>query len=182
MYGTSIVQGACASRPGMAWPSILGKESQSPIINLGFSGNGRLESGIIDFMAQTEASIYILDCMANFNSSQEMGPEEVKKRLKKAVMDIRKKRPKTPILIVEHAGYSDGEIQPGRLRTYIDLNRATKEIYKELLEEQIASIYLLKKEEIGLGVDSFVNGTHPNDFGMIQYAKACMATIRHIRK
>ncbi len=181
VYGTSIVQGACASRPGMAWPSILGRKLNIQVVNLGFSGNGRLETEIIGFMAETKASIYILDCMANFTSGQEMGPEEAKKRLKKAVLDIRKKRPTTPILILEHAGYSDGEIQPARLRTYTQLNWATKEIYQELIKEQIPEIYLLKKEEIGLGLDSFVDGTHPNDYGMIQYAKACMKIIREIQ-
>ncbi|MBD0852202.1 SGNH/GDSL hydrolase family protein [Maribacter arenosus] len=181
VYGTSIVQGACASRSGMAWPSILGRAAQIPVINLGFSGNGRLESEIIDYIAQTEASLYILDCMANFTSGQGLDPKSARKRLKKAVLDIRKRQPKTPILIVEHAGYSDGEIQPGRLRIYTDLNRATKEVYQELLKEQIPEIYLLKKEEIGLGLDSFVDGTHPNDYGMMQYAKACLATIRDIQ-
>ena len=42
VYGTSIAQGACASRPGMAWPAILGRKLDHPLINLGFSGNGML--------------------------------------------------------------------------------------------------------------------------------------------
>ena len=47
VYGTSIAQGACASRPGMAWTSILGRKMDRPLINLAFSGNGRLEKEVV---------------------------------------------------------------------------------------------------------------------------------------
>lgn len=43
IYGTSIAQGACASRPGMAWGNILNRKLGHPVINLGFSGNGKLK-------------------------------------------------------------------------------------------------------------------------------------------
>ena len=48
-YGTSITHGACASRPGMAHPAILGRRFDMPVVNLGFSGNGKctLKSAII---------------------------------------------------------------------------------------------------------------------------------------
>ena len=52
VYGTSIAQGACASRPGMAWTSILERKLDNPIINLGFSGNGRLEDAVLNFITQ----------------------------------------------------------------------------------------------------------------------------------
>ena len=180
IYGTSIVQGACASRPGMAWTSLLGRKLNKPIVNLGFSGNGRLEPEIIDFISQLDVSIYVLDCMANFTAGQGLGLDEAKKRLKKAVLDIRERQSITPILILEHAGYSDGEMQPKRMDTYIDLNNLTKEVFNELRHMQIPFIYLLKKEEMGLNSDSYVDGTHPNDFGMIQYANACTKKILEI--
>ena len=42
-YGTSITHGGCASRPGMAYPAILGRRLDRPTINLGFSGNGTMD-------------------------------------------------------------------------------------------------------------------------------------------
>ena len=42
-WGTSILQGGCASRPGMAYPSIIGRRMHRPVINLGFSGAGRMD-------------------------------------------------------------------------------------------------------------------------------------------
>ena len=42
-YGTSITHGACASRPGMPHPAILGRRLNLPVMNLGFSGNGNFK-------------------------------------------------------------------------------------------------------------------------------------------
>jgi hypothetical protein len=52
--------------------------------------------------------------MPNFTPRQNLSPEQAKKRLQKAVLSIRKKQALTPILIIEHARYSDGIIQSDR--------------------------------------------------------------------
>jgi hypothetical protein len=49
-YGTSITQGACASRPGMASTAIAGRRLDVPVINLGFSGNGRMEPELAELL------------------------------------------------------------------------------------------------------------------------------------
>ena len=41
VYGTSIVQGAVASRAGLAYPAQLGRRLARPVLNLGFSEIGR---------------------------------------------------------------------------------------------------------------------------------------------
>jgi hypothetical protein len=41
VYGTSITQGGCASRPGMVYTNILSRALNLEFINLGFSGNGK---------------------------------------------------------------------------------------------------------------------------------------------
>ena len=47
-YGTSITHGACASRPGMAHPAILGRRLEIPVVNIGFSGNGKMHKEVGD--------------------------------------------------------------------------------------------------------------------------------------
>ena len=70
VYGTSIAQGACASRPGMAWTSILSRKLDQPVVNLGFSGNGRLEPDVISFLTEIDASIFVLDCLPNLSPNE----------------------------------------------------------------------------------------------------------------
>lgn len=61
IYGTSIAQGACASRPGMAWSNILQRELDLPVVNLGFSGNGQLEEAVFNLLTETDAALYVID-------------------------------------------------------------------------------------------------------------------------
>jgi len=56
-YGTSILQGGCASRPGMAHTNILSRKLNREIINLGFSGNAHLDYEIAELMAESESSL-----------------------------------------------------------------------------------------------------------------------------
>lgn len=54
MYGTSILQGGCANRPGMAHTNIIGRRLDREVINLGFSGNALLDMEIAELMATVD--------------------------------------------------------------------------------------------------------------------------------
>ena len=64
-YGTSIVQGGCASRPGMVHTAILGRRLNREAINLGFSGNGMMEPEVARLMAELDPALYVIDCIPN---------------------------------------------------------------------------------------------------------------------
>ncbi len=100
-YGTSITQGGCASRTGMVHTAILSRRLEEPVINLGFSGNGRMEQPLVDLMASIDAAIYVIDCLPN------MKGEDVAARTEPLVQTLRKTRPDTPILLVEARSYSN---------------------------------------------------------------------------
>ena len=180
VYGTSIAQGACASRPGMAWTAILDRKMDRPLINLGFSGNGRLEEELIDLMAEIDAKIYILDCLPNLTPNKNRSLDDVSQLIISAVKRLRQYRASVPILLVEHAGYSDGLTNVKRHKTYTDLNEVLRNAFAQLKSEGINNIYLLPKDAIGLGMDSFVDGTHPTDLGMETYARAYEKQLRKI--
>jgi lysophospholipase L1-like esterase len=180
VYGTSIVQGACASRSGMAWTSILERNMDRQIINLGFSGNARLEHELINYIKEIDAKLYILDCLPNLVPATNITPEQAYHRIIESVKELRKKQPTTPILLTEHAGYSDGETNKTRKQIYKMLNDTLQGAFKQLKTDGVENIHLLTKDEIALGIDSYVDGTHPNDYGMIQYANAYEKRIRTI--
>ena len=179
VYGSSIVQGAAASRPGMAWTSILGRKMERPLINLGFSGNARLDSEIIDLMSEIEAKIFVLDCLPNL-ASAEFLPEVIKNKILTAVTKLRQQRKTTPILLIQHDGYADAEIDTNRRKLYTDVNTIQEEAFNQLKAAGIDNIYLLSKEAIGQTIDCTVDGTHPSDLGMTHYADACEKVMRQI--
>ena len=67
-WGTSITQGGCASRTGMVHTAILGRRLDLPVINLGFSGNGRMEPEVAKLVAELDASVFIMDCLPKMSS------------------------------------------------------------------------------------------------------------------
>lgn len=182
VYGTSIAQGACASRPGMAWTSILSRKLDRPLINLGFSGNGRLEKEVIDLLTEIEAKIYILDCLPNLDNIKLFDKEELTSRILTSVRRLREKRPGVPVLLTDHAGYTNDLITPGNRESYTLANQIQKEAFGQLKAEGYQDVYYLSKEEINLKLDDMVDGVHPSDLGMAHYAEAYEKKLRLILK
>lgn len=180
VYGTSIAQGACASRPGMAWTSILGRKLDRPLINLAFSGNGRLEDAITTLLVEQTPKLYILDCLPNLVNPKLYPEDELKNRIINTVRKLKTTHPNIPILIADHAGYTDGTVVPGRLTSYERVNEIQQSTYQTLLKEGHTGLYYITKEEFNLQLDDMVDGTHPNDLGMQHYADAYEKVIRKI--
>ena len=82
---------------------ILQRSLGYPLINLGFSGNGRLEKEVLDFICEIDARLYILDCLPNLTPKSK---DEITQLVSDAVKQIRATH-SSPILLVEHAGYSN---------------------------------------------------------------------------
>lgn len=182
VYGTSIAHGACASRPGMAWTNILGRKMDHPMINLAFSGNGRLEKELIDLLVEIDAKVYVLDCLPNLMSAKQYDDAELTRRILESVRQLKKEKPDTPILLTDHAGYTDGFIIPDRLTAYTRVNEIQAKAFKQLQEEGLREIYHLSFDDLQLGLEDMVDGTHPNDLGMMHYAEAYEKALRSLLK
>lgn len=177
-YGTSIMQGAVASRPGLAWTSILGRKLDRTVINLGFSGNGRLEKPLFDLMATVDASLFILDCMPNLTGST---LADVKERVYNGMNILRSKHPSVPILFVEHApGYMPFSMDTAKLNAYSKISAIMAAIFDSLKAGGHKNIYLLTAKTIGFDINSTPDGLHPGDIGMLQYADAYEKIVRKI--
>lgn len=176
LYGTSIAHGACASRPGMSWANIVQRKLDYPLINLGFSGNGRLEKELLDLIGEVDARLYILDCLPNLGGREE---SEICQLIVEAVRQLRKKQ-KAPILLVEHIGYSNAATDTTRLLNYEKCNKASRKAYGILLSENTDKLYYLTREELNIPVDGWVDYIHPSDLGMQAQATAVERKIREI--
>lgn len=176
LYGTSIAQGACASRPGMAWSTIVQRHLDYPLINLGFSGNGRLEKEMIQLLAETDARLYLLDCLPNLGNRSS---DEVTQLIIDAVRQLRQSR-QAPILLSDHAG--QGNAAPGTkaLEVVERLNKASRKAYEQLVAEGVQELYYITREEIGIPADGWVDYVHPTDLGAAVQAAAVESKIREI--
>ena len=179
VYGTSIAQGACATRPGLAWTNILERKLSRPLVNLGFSGNGRLETELVRLLTTIDAKLYVLDCLPNLTAGY-ISVNELKKRIANSIVLLQVKRPETPILLTDHLGYSDEGISDIRKKEYQDVNIVLRQTFDSLMAKGLKNIYRLSKEEINQDIETLVDGIHPNDIGMMRYADAYENKIRII--
>lgn len=178
VYGTSIAQGACASRPGMAWINIINRTMEHPVVNLGFSGSGKLEKELFELLAETDAKLYIIDCMPNMISPADTAV--IAERILTGIKTLRT-RNQAPVLLVEHSGYMNEYTSDRAEASYKASNRQLRKAYNTLMQQE-PDIYYLTKEEIGLSMDAMVEGVHPSDLGMQQYADSYVKKIREILK
>lgn len=181
VYGTSIAQGACATRPGLAWTNILGRKLNAPMVNLGFSGNGRLEQPILDLIAQAKARIYILDCIPNLGSLKDYPDEVLDSLLENAVRTLRAKNAKTAIILTEHSsGENGGFLNYLKNEEYVRSSKVLQRCFNRL-NNKYKNLYLLTNKDIGLDLESTVDYAHPNDIGMMKHAEAYERIINRIR-
>jgi len=156
-YGTSITQGGCASRPGMACTAIVARQLDMPVINLGFSGNGRMEPEMAELLAELDPAVYVLDCLWN------MRPAEVSERVGPFVRKLRAAHPGTPILVAEDSSVSN--------TTPTEKGTILRSIYDDLKAEGITGLHFLSNRDmLGTDGDGTVDGCHPNDVGMWRQA------------
>lgn len=174
-YGTSIAHGACAGRPGMAFPAILGRRLGLPHVNLGFSGNGKMEPELADLLAELDAAVYCIDCLPNLTAT------EIEERAEVFVKKLRAARPGVPIVLIEDRTYGNSWIFPER-RSRNDASRAAfRAAYQRLRDAGVAGLEYVEGEHL-LGDDdeATIDGSHPSDLGMMRMADALEPVLRRV--
>lgn len=176
-YGTSITHGACASRPGMPHPAILGRRLKRPVINLGFSGNGRMETEVGQFLVELDPAVYVIDCLPNMQ-----GPE-VAERTVPLVRQLRDTRPDTPIVLVEDRTYSNAPFILSKQQRHAAARSALKDGYTQLLGAGVTRLYYIDGETLlGDDRDDTTDGSHPSDLGFYRQANAMEPVLREALK
>ena len=174
-YGTSIMQGGVASRPGLVIPALVGRRLDCPVINLGFAGSGRMEASVVDLLAEIKAAVYVVDCEPN------MVPDSIAQRTEPLVRRLRQAHPETPILLVEYHDSPSPELLPQESAYIRAMQVALMSAYERLVKDGVKNLYYLPgRELIGDDSEGTGDGIHPNALGTFRYAEAYTAALREI--
>ena len=163
-YGSSITQGACASRAGNTYPNILSRKFNFDYLNLGFAGACKAEDAIIDYLCQLPMQMLVFDYDHNSPS-----PEYLRQTHLPALRKLRKAHPDIPMVLL-----SKPNIHTGREQA-IERMRIVEESYEALQKESNAPVHFVNGQEIYESCDSemmTIDGTHPTDLGFYCMAKA----------
>ncbi len=172
-YGTSITHGACASRPGMVHTAILGRRFDRPVINLGFSGNGKMDAAVGDELVKLDPAVYVIDCVPNMDATL------VTQRCAPLVHQLREARPNTPIVLVEDRRNTNSWILPARDKHHTDNHAALAKAYAELKKEGVENLYYIGGDRLlGDDADGSTDGSHPSDLGFVRQADVFEPILR----
>jgi len=171
-YGTSIQQGLCASRAGMVHSAILGRRFNWPTVNLGFSGQGKMEPELADLLAELDPAVYVLDCLPN------MVAEEVKERVEPFVRKLRQAHPETPVVLVEDRTMQDAFLVKYRQSHHDRCRGELTAAYNRLTEDGVTNLFYIQGEHLfGEDGEGSTDGSHPNDLGFMRQAETFARTL-----
>ena len=163
-YGTSITHGACASRPGTCHTALLGRRFDRPVINLGFSGNGKMETTVGQFLCELDPAVFVIDCLPNMNGKM------VADRIEPLVKQLRASHPKTPILLVEDRTYGNAFLLPSKRAHHAANRKALTDGLERLRKQKVRGLTLVKGASL-LSDGDTVDGSHPSDLGFFHQAE-----------
>ena len=166
-YGASMVQGFSSSRPGMAWPAILSRKLDVPIVNQGYQGHGRFEPSMCEYLAAIDASAYCF-----FTCGGQMSADEMREKARPFLEKLHRARPGVPILMGEYY-YVVG---PSRLDVGNKKRRFVRELVDELKAEDPVfwrNLHIVEREKLFCeDDDGTIDLVHFNDRGASRCAEA----------
>ena len=177
-YGSSIVHGIGAGRPGMNYPSQISRMLDTNVYNLGFAGGALGEPAILDFIADQKMSVFVYDYDHNAPNA-----EYLEKTHYAGYKRFRAKQPTTPIIMASkpdwdlvHEG-TNPEISEKRMRII-------ENTYLRAKAEGDENVYFVNGftdfYPSDIRGDCTSDGCHPNDLGYHYMAEAFAKIIKKL--
>jgi hypothetical protein len=173
LYGSSVAQGAGASRPGMSYGNILARRLGVQLINLGFGGAGKAEPEVVDLVASIKASCFLLDLGKSYGMQPAAPYLEM-------LRHIRNAHPETPLICLTPIFSTREQHDPD----YANLSRHTRDVVLEAVDTicgageantvVVDGLRLLGPDDAdGLSSD----GVHPSDLGYERIARGLVESV-----
>lgn len=179
-YGTSILQGGCASRPGLAYTNILSRSINLEFINLGFSGNGKGEANLARLISSIkDPACLVLDYEPNCESTM-----LYKSTLPEFIRIYRETHPHVPILVVSKFPYAGEIVNKQLYNDRVERLQFQRELIQELQEKGDSDITFMEGTDLlgAYGKEGTVDGIHPNDLGFMSMAEKLEPVLRDVIK
>lgn len=171
-YGSSITQGACASRPGNAYSHILGRWLDADVVNLGFNGNAKGEPELAEIIATIDASAFVMDYDYNAPDADHLAATH-----ERFFKIIREAKPTLPVIFITKP---DVDVDPVNSPIRRDFIFGT---YKKAMNSGDKNVYFIDGETLFGHQDRdacTVDGCHPNDLGFMRMATHIYPVIKEV--
>ena len=176
-YGTSITQGGCASRPGMAHTNIISRQLDIDVYNFGFSGNCRMEQPIAELISTVKPALYVIECMPNM-----IKPELITERTIPLVETIRKNNPDTPIIFVDLFKSPITLLNTKIKSENESMDNALKAEFEKMIESDVKNIFFIETPKLNeSNHEGTVDAIHFTDLGFQRYADFLIEQLKEFQ-
>ena len=173
-YGSSITHGSAASRAGMSYVARFGRDNGLYCMNLGFSGQGRMQEEFARYLADCDTDAFIFDTFSNPDSKQ------IRERFDAFVDIIRGSHPNTPLIFLQTIR---------REKRNFNIKNDIYEAHKQQTAEEVVRARMKRDKHIYFILsDSFLgddgiataDGTHPTDVGFSRMLEGMTPPLKKI--
>jgi lysophospholipase L1-like esterase len=173
-YGTSISQGAYASRADLAWNALTARALGYDFLNLGSSGTAYCEPAMADYLASLKWDLAVLELSVNMGA---FPIEQFRERVGSLIDKLAKSHPEAPIICISLFPFGTGDLWTNNQATTQERRQALEEIVKASAHK---NVYFVSGPELlsftGLSPDML----HPTDHGMIEIANKLSVRMRQL--
>ncbi|MBQ8814905.1 MAG: hypothetical protein IJZ85_10480 [Lachnospiraceae bacterium] len=175
IYGSSIVHGTAASRPGNIYPAVISRKLNVDVRNLGFSGNAKGEKVLVDWMATLPMSVFV--CDYDYNAPTVEHLEQTHYAMYET---IREKNPELPYIMISRPNYWTSIRNQEEI-----LQRRDVVMYSYLAARKNGDkyVYFIDGMSFFGGENQYeytLDGVHPNDAGFLRMGDCIGTVIRHV--
>ena len=173
-YGSSITQGACASRPALTYPARVCRMLDADFINLGFAGQAKGDYEIAEYLSALPMKAFVMDY--DHNAPDAKWLRETHWRFYERVLEG---APQTPTLFMSRIPASsivDDE------QNRVACQQVVEESYRRTIRERdIRASFLSGTTVFGeCFEDNLLDLVHPNDCGFKKIAACVLSKLEEL--
>lgn len=177
VHGSSITHGASASRPGMTYPARLGRDNGWYTINLGFSGQCRLQKEYARYLADIkDVDAFVFDTFSN------PAAEEITQKFNEFVDIVRAAHPDVPMIFLQTERREIRNFSTTKEKSEAAKQKAAEEVVKARMKTDKNMYFIDSEGFLGYEHIGTVDGTHPNDLGFTHMLEIITPKIKKILK
>ena len=175
IFGSSYTHGISTSRPGMSYPSQLMRHTGLQILNLGCSGNCKMQPYFADVLCDADVDAFIFDAFSNPDAKM------IEERIVPFIEQIQAAHPGIP-LIFQQTIYRESR---NFSKSKDEAERAKQETGARMMKEIMKKydhVYFIQTNATSPDHETSVDGTHPNDYGYTLWARSIEKPLLKILK
>lgn len=175
VWGSSYTQGSGAGRCAMTWEAQLARATGLNFINLGFSGNCKLQPYFADALLDAPAvDAFVFDAFSN------PSPEQVRERLEPFIQRFVKGRPGIPLIFIQTIYREKRNFSPS-YDAREKAKRETADAQMQSMVQKYPDVYWITSTNATSDThEATSDGSHPDSYGYTLWMQSVKDPVMQI--